>query len=216
MVSAYRMMEAGVGGVGLHPRRAGISGKEAGRLQLRREAFPFGSPTTLLYRADVVRSRRPFFAEGRYHEDTEAALEILVDHDFAFVHQVLSFSRRQEDSVMASARRFRPYLLDQYILAKRYGALYLDAEEQEACVRDTRAAFYTGLARRWWRERLGPTDSAFWDYQRRGLATIDERIQPALIARYALVLLVRKALCPVDAARSARRELSAGQGSEQF
>lgn len=64
---------------------------------------------------------------------------------------------------------------DQYILSKRYGALYLDAEEREACVRDTRAAFYTGLARRWWRGRLGPTDLAFWDYQRRGLATIDER-----------------------------------------
>ena len=56
--------------------------------------FLFGNHSTVMYRSDIVRAterllhRRPsvFF-------DTDAALRILADHDFAFIHQVLSYLR---------------------------------------------------------------------------------------------------------------------------
>jgi hypothetical protein len=52
-----------------------------------------------MFRADVVRSRRPFFEEGRLHEDTELCDELLKTSDFAFVHQVLTFLRSGNEGV---------------------------------------------------------------------------------------------------------------------
>ena len=53
----------------------------------------------MLYRAEVVRARDPFFCERSLHEDTEACYEILRDWDFGFVHQVLSYWRTQPGSI---------------------------------------------------------------------------------------------------------------------
>ena len=46
------------------------------------DCFPVGSPSAVLYRADFVRERKPFFAVGRHHEDTEAAYGSPLQHDF--------------------------------------------------------------------------------------------------------------------------------------
>jgi glycosyltransferase involved in cell wall biosynthesis len=205
MVGSYRLVEAAVDCAGLHPHRSVISGRQACRLHLRGEAFLFGSPTTVLYRADVVRARKPFFAEGRLHEDTEAAFEILVDRDFGFVHQVLSFSRRQAGSSMVDAGDFLRDKLDLYIVTTRYAGLYLEAEERDKYLRDARARYYSDLARQWLSERVRRPNEKFWDYQKRGLSTIGERIRPALIAKHAAALVVRRTLSPLDLARAAKR-----------
>jgi glycosyltransferase involved in cell wall biosynthesis len=207
IVGSYRLVDAAVGCVGLPPDRSVISGQEACRLHLRGEAFLFGSPTTLLYRADVVRARRPYFTEEHLHDDTEAAFEILVDRDFGFAHQVLSFSRRQPESLMGGARDFLRDRLDLYIMTTRYGTLYLDDGEREKRLRDVRAWYYSGLAGQWLSERVRRSDDRFWDYQKRGLSSIGERIRPALLARHAAALVLRRALSPLDLARAARRSL---------
>jgi glycosyltransferase involved in cell wall biosynthesis len=207
IVGSYRLVDAAVGCAGLPPDRSVISGQEACRLHLRGEAFLFGSPTSLLYRADVVRARRPYFTEEHLHDDTEAAFEILVDRDFGFVHQVLSFSRRQPESVMGGVRDFLRDRLDLYIIVTRYAALYLDQEEREKRLREVRAWYYSGVAGRWLSDRLQRPDEKFWAYQRRGLASIGERIRPALLARHAAAIVLRQALSPLDLARAARRAL---------
>ncbi len=48
------------------------------------ELFLTGSPTTILYRADLVRARQPFYDLNRYHEDTEVAYEIFKNSDLGF------------------------------------------------------------------------------------------------------------------------------------
>ena len=56
----------------------------------------FGTPSTVMYSSDIVRARAPhFYPEDRFYHDTDAAFQILVDHDFGFVHQVLTFTRYQ-------------------------------------------------------------------------------------------------------------------------
>jgi glycosyltransferase involved in cell wall biosynthesis len=207
IVSSYRLIEEQVDCVGLHPKTSIMSGADACRLQLRGRAFLFGSPTTLLLRSDVVRARRPFYAEGRLHEDTEAVFEILADHDFGFVHQVLSFSRRQQGSLMAKARDFLVEALDQYIVAKRYADRFLEPNEAEMCRQRATVRYYSGLADRWLAERFGPRDAAFWDYQHRGLSSIGEHVRSDLVARYAASLVLRRALSPLDLARSVRDQL---------
>jgi glycosyltransferase involved in cell wall biosynthesis len=197
IVSSYRLIETELGGGGLRPSQTVLSGRDACRLFLLGGVFLFGSPTTVLYRADVVQERKPFFAEGRLHEDTEAVYEILTDRDFGFVHQVLSFSRRDESSMTASVRDFLPDRLDRLMLIQRFGARYLASAEREACLADALERYYDGLAKRWLRDRLGAPDARFWEYQRKGLASIGEGVRSGLMMRSVAAVLLRKVFSPV-------------------
>jgi glycosyltransferase involved in cell wall biosynthesis len=198
IISSYRLIETELGGGGLRPNQTVLSGRDACRLFFLGGVFLFGSPTTVLYRSDVVRARKPFFAEGRLHEDTEAVYEILTDRDFGFVHQVLSFSRRDESSMTASVRRFLPERLDRLIVIKRFGDLYLDSAEREACLAGALKWYYDGLAKRWLRDRLGARDARFWEYQRKGLASIGETVRSELLMRRVAAVVLRKVVWPVS------------------
>ena len=46
-----------------------------------------------MYRSDIVRATGDFYTGSAVFFDTDAALRILADHDFAFIHQVLSYLR---------------------------------------------------------------------------------------------------------------------------
>jgi glycosyltransferase involved in cell wall biosynthesis len=210
LVSSYRMVEAEVAGKGIHPHTRVMSGRDACRMQLLHRGYPFGSPTTLLYRADVVRQRSPsFYAEGHLHEDTEAAFEILAGHDFGFVHQVLSFTRRENESLMKSAHAFQPHTLDHYIIARRYGALYLEPDERVVCEREARTLLYAGMADRWLLDRVAGRDERFWEYQEKGLASIGEHIERRELMRFIVKRAARLSLSPLEALRSIAQARSA-------
>ena len=93
IVASYYLEGRYVCGSGIEWPTECIPGRIASRLHLLEGRFLFGTPTTLLYRADLVRSREPFYSESSMHEDTELCHEVLADADLGFVHQVLSFSR---------------------------------------------------------------------------------------------------------------------------
>ena len=84
IVSSYELRGRDVVGTGLAAERAVISGREACRLHLLDGIFLFGSPTTVMYRADLVRGRDDFYPLGRLHEDTEIIYELLRGHDLGF------------------------------------------------------------------------------------------------------------------------------------
>ena len=212
LVSSYRLLEDVVDCVGLHARESVVPGEKACRLHLFGKAYLFGSPTTLLYRSADVRARQPFFELERFHEDTEAAFELVAGRDFGFVHQVLSFSRRNADSIMGSAKNFHPYALDHFIIVERFGKKYLSAAAFAACKRDVTAEYYFGLAGRWIEDGFRTSGSQFWDYQRRGLATVNAKIDPLLLFRYAADLVARRALSPLELARSLRAMLRQRRG----
>src|SRR5262245_11051164 len=69
VVSSYRMVGKGVGPSGLPFSKTAMSGREACRLNLIEDLYLFGSQTTVLVRADIVRARKPFYAEDRYFAD---------------------------------------------------------------------------------------------------------------------------------------------------
>src|SRR5439155_16830470 len=91
IVSAYYLTERRVENVGLPYTSQFVRGRDVCRMQLLDNYFFFGSPTSILLRAEIVRSREPFYSENRLHEDTEACYEILQTWDFGFVHQALTF-----------------------------------------------------------------------------------------------------------------------------
>ena len=173
-------------------------------------AFPFGSPSTVLYRARVVRERNPFYTLGRYHEDTETACEILLDHDLGFVHQILNFCRTDNISIMSAAKRFTPERLDHLILLERYGREVLSAPEfARQSTAEWRA--YLGFLGA---SRLRGSDQDFWKYHRGGLATIGHSLNERELLLPTLKQLARLALSPLAALELGLQGLRKRSGRE--
>jgi hypothetical protein len=149
-----------------------LSGRDACRLSLLNQIVVFGSQTSVLYRANLVRNKVPFYVESSNHADTEVCFELLDGHMFGFIHQILSFARRRNDSITASIRAFHPFHLRDYIIAKKYGRRYLTSDEYDACISRAQTALYAFLA---WNIFHG-REKAFWDYQRKGLELAGESL----------------------------------------
>lgn len=197
LVASFTLDGTEVKGSGLPVDRSVFPGRDVCRLQLLEGRFFFGSPTSVLYRAEVVRERNPFFDETVLHDDTERAYEVLETWDFGFVHQVLSYCRRHDEGIMTRASSYNPYLLDKYVVLKRYGRKFLTDAEYSRVFADIRARYrrYLGesvLARR---------DAAFWKHHQAGLASIGETLGRGRRIRLGLLAALGLILRPVEALR---------------
>lgn len=196
---------------GNEPRGEGIAygswrspGRDVARLMLLQQRFLLGTPTVVLYRADVVRSRAQFFPEGTLHPDTEVGYELLLDHDFGFVHQIESFCRTQEESITSKSLDFNPGLLDYVIVIERFGRRFLTDSEFEALRAREWGYYWDFLGSSLLRRR----EPAFWDYHRRGLATIGKELSMHQVRAAALKSAARLALNPLSSIDRALRSLS--------
>lgn len=163
-----------------------MPGREAARRQLLTDEDYFGSPTTTLFRADIVRSRDPFYREGAHSADAEACFEILEKWDFSFIHQVLSFNRIDNISISTASRRLARFIVTQYLHIRRYGAMFLSPGENAAAQARLRKEYYSFLAERWFTHPA----KEFRDYHRAAFATIGETLSTRLLAKHlALELL---------------------------
>jgi len=205
VVGSYELRETEVHCTGLHPNRNVLSGRDACRLQLLEKLYLFGTPSTVLYRGDVVRGRTPFYEEHRLHEDTEVIYEVLADHDFGFVHQVLSFTRMQSGSISSFTRGF--HALDWLILVKRYGPRYLNQQEYADALEEGYRWYYRSLAEWWFRELLRPAElkKGFWAYQRQGLDSMGERLRPGFLAKHVSAVAIEQLFAPLRMARAIQR-----------
>lgn len=208
LVGSYYIAGHRAEGFGVPPGTEVIGGRETCRGHMLGTMGFFGTPTTLLYRADLVRRRQPFYTVGRMHEDSELCFEALRDADFGFVHQVLSFMRIDNQSILGGSSSYDWRELDAYLLLRMYGAEYLAAREYQAAM---------GRRRRLYLQRLGEAavllrEKAYWAYQRRGLATVGESIQPLAIAPYVLGAVGRAMLRPGAALRLLRSRLFGEDG----
>lgn len=174
LVSSYDLKANVVRGCGFPYPVTMLAGQEVARLYLRKRLFVFGSPNTVMYRACLVRTGKPFFAEDLLHEDTEKCLEILEHWDFGFVHQVLSFMRTENinHSISADVRDFSPNELDTYINIQRFASRFLEHREAQALKEDVKRQYYRGLAH----EALRFPGSEFWSYHKEGLRTLGQSL----------------------------------------
>jgi glycosyltransferase involved in cell wall biosynthesis len=170
IVSSYFLMGSALCGNGIEWPNEVVSGRDACRLQLIDKRFIFGSPTTLLYRADLVAERQPFFDEGSLHDDTDLCYEVLSDNDFGFVHQILSFTRVGNSGVLTEIESYNWRILNSYLELRKYGPDFLSEEELAEALRPVRTEYMRVLGEA---RTLGREDG-FWNYHRRGLATIGE------------------------------------------
>lgn len=113
-----------------------VSGTTIGRLYFCEGLYLFGSPTQLLLRSDLVRSRAPFYDESRYpFEDALVIFELLKEWNFGFVHQVLTFTRRDNPSMMVRIANFDYSAPFDVMMLRWIGSSFLKPEEYEAQLR---------------------------------------------------------------------------------
>lgn len=210
VLSAYRMFGTEIQpNNGFAHTRTFLTGREACRAVLKDGIYLFGSPTTVMFRADLVRGRDPFFAEGRLFEDAEVCFDLLADHDFGFVHQVLSFTRTENDSLWRGMGAYNGWLLARRNQVAQYGRQFLEPGELDELWRRRERHYRGFLAQAW----LEGRDDGFWKFHENGLATVGDVLDRRALRRDAARLALRSALSPSRALgllRARRRRRAPG------
>jgi len=182
IVSAYRLEETRVSLHGLPYPSVCVPGREICRLVLRGALRVFGSPTSLLIRSDLIRKRPKFYDESTVSADTQVCFELLQECDLGFVHQVLTFTRRHNESMTSLTHKFNTRRLGKLVALIRYGPIFLDSNEYEACLSRAIDSYHAFLARCVFEQR----DKSFWDYQSITLRELGYPIRPTKLAMASL------------------------------
>ena len=197
IISSYRLSGLRVDLAGLPHDTTWVPGREILRRTLLGRFNVTGGPTATMLRSAFVRERQSFYQEGLRHEDTEAMLWMLSRHDFAFVHQVLSYERQQPDSRFGWSERMNSHAAEDIVFLLRYGRLVLDDAEYRARLRACLKRYL------WWHIRQFPRvsrlrDPEFFEFQqsRRRLILAEAQGDPDVRVAMGLLktLLLRGAI----------------------
>ena len=201
VVSAYEQFGEQVRIKGLPIEQNLVSGKEACRQFLLDKLLLFGSQTSVLYRADLVRNRNPFYVESEMYADFEACFALLSKSDLGFVHEILTFSRPRPSSIGAVSADLGAHYGSGLRLLFTYGKGCLAIEEFEECLGLKLSEYYKFLGRRLLVER----DPGFWSYHKRTITQLGLRYSVARVRKAALGQLCRSALNPSATLGSIKR-----------
>jgi hypothetical protein len=86
--------------------------------------------------------------------------DLLQKSDFGFVHRVLTYTRRHNESVTSLTHRFDTRRLGNFIALTKYGPIYLDNEVYEERLQQVLEGYYSFWARSVFELR----EKAFWDF----------------------------------------------------
>jgi hypothetical protein len=186
IIGAYQLSGSYIKWQGFPYPKAVFSGQEiCRRIFIGNDpTFGFGTPTSLLYRADLVRASAAFYPNPSPHADTSACFEQLQRSDFGFVYDVLSYERIHggtQSSASGDLNRYSSAYLDDVIT---YGPLYLSKPEFDVKLRETVKGYYEFLAVNLFRSR----GEKFWDYHR---SRLDELGYPITTSRLATALMTK-------------------------
>ena len=201
LVSSYWLKGNQVRGSGFSFPSPVVRGQEMARDYLRTGVWVFGSPTAVMYRSCLARNGKPFYDESKLHEDTDKCMEILERWDFGFVHQILSFSRADNESISSAVRDFLPGALDRYIIVRRYADTFLEREEAAALRDEAKRVYYRALAHQAFRLR----EKEFWKYHQAGLNTLGESLDRGYLRKQIIHQGLWMAANPGTTAALARR-----------
>lgn len=204
MVTSYVLCGSRVGWDGLPFPSPFMSGRDVCRLRLLQNIRVFGGPSASIIRTSVLDDTRPFYNPSNYYGDNDAYLTLLQKHDFGFVHQVLSYSRRDEDSRTA-AYLGRVGALPAAIVDEltKFGPAYLTADELQTALSAATGDYYRFLGR----SLVEGQSAEFWDYHLRHFAAMGHRPNRLRIAYHAGARVLDMALNPKRTIQGAVRRL---------
>ena len=203
IVGSFAVLDTKVRGIGLPLKMNFFSGREVCRLRLL-GANVIGSPTSLLFRADVVRNEEAFFPGSAPNADIAACFRTLQYFDYGYVHQILSFERIHEESVTSGLMGFNPFLVDQIEFLVTYGDKCLTPEEFEKRMEELLAVYYESLA-------VGVVNfrnRKFWDYHKNRMRGIGIDLSYTRIAKATISKLLDLLLNPKQTIEKTLRRIS--------
>ena len=204
-VGCYQISEKSVKWQGFPYPQTLIPGRELCReIFLRCDAsFGFGTPTSLMYRADMLRSTEKFYPNPSPHADTSACFKHLKDWDFAFIYQVLSFERihqKTQSSASGDLNRYSSAYLND---VQEYGGWYLDEAEYRHVLRDVLNSYFEFLAVSVNRFR----DREFWKYHKSRLKELGHPVSAWKLLVAGTRRILREIVNPGQALRKSQKRL---------
>ena len=165
MVGCYQQSGRRVRWQGFRYPDATIPGRQVCReIFLSKDAdFGFGSPTSLLYQAELVRNSKEFYPDPSPHSDTSACFRDLQGREFGFVYEVLSYERVHEQTQSYKSSQMNRYSSAWLNDLLRYGPSCLSADEFERLRKTEFDAYYRFLAVHYF---SGSDEDEFWKYHR--------------------------------------------------
>lgn len=109
-----------------------VDGRDICRSTLLGHCYVFGSPSSVLLRADDVRARPAFYNEQNLNADTEVCFDLLRNADLGFVHQILTHTRIHAEAMTSFAVRVNTFHDAWLTIHLKYGDLYLERREYQA------------------------------------------------------------------------------------
>lgn len=200
IIGSYQLSGAGIRWQGFgYPQTLFRGGELCRKIFLSGEKdFGFGTPTSLLYRADLMRANPAFYPNPSPHSDTSACFHLLRTSDFGFVYQVLSFEKTHaatQSSRSAQMNRYSSAYLNDLL---EYGPLYLSDEELKEKKKEVLADYHRFLATNW---LIGFKDKEFWNYHKMRLQELGHPLRHSSLVRAAGATALREILNPGQAIR---------------
>ena len=186
VVSAYRLVEENVRGADLPYRTNFLEGINVCRKILYENSDLFGSATTVLFKSSVVRSDENFFNESVIHADTYACFKVLRNHDFGFVHQVLTFTRRHNQATTTFCNYYHTYILNELVVLRDFGVNFFSPEEESEILNKSLFKHHRELID----HLLKYNNKDIWDYHRDELQKMGLAIDWKLFTKALLLELV--------------------------
>lgn len=217
IVGAYGLRGRQVMWTGLPYPGTLISGREICRKLFLENLYVFGTPHSLLFRSELVRTHDPFYNESNLHADSETCCDLLKSCDFGFVHQILTFTRLRPGSLTEFTDEVNTLIVGRLHDLITHGPDYLTPAEFKACLDRKVSEYYEFLAGCVLRGR----DKKFWDYHKRKLNDAGLGFDRARLARATLAELGSALLNPKDTferlmkSKVAKREPSFVRGFQE-
>jgi glycosyltransferase involved in cell wall biosynthesis len=192
IVGAYGLQGHQVMWTGLPYPSEVVPGREICRKLFLEGLYVFGTATSLLFRAELVRNRDPFFDESNLHSDSDACLALLKSCDFGFVNQVLTYTRVRDASLYAFSTEFNTFLAGRLHDLVMHGHDYLSQEEYQRCLKLKLKEYYNYLG---W-GLLHRKGKSFWKYHRAKMEAAGVGFSRTRVAGRALVRVINLVLRP--------------------
>lgn len=187
LIGAYQLEADHVGLNGLPYPSPEVPGGDVCRLFFRKNMHLFGTPTSLLMRSEIVRSRAEFYDERHApFEDSHACFDLLQTWNFGFVHQVLTFSRRDNDSVLSRIGPYRFELPSRLSKIIAHGRKYLPEEEYQYFFKEAERKYFYFLGT----SALQGRDAGFWNFHRERLTSLNYNLNFGFMAKWITLVLL--------------------------
>lgn len=180
-VGAYTLLDWGnrtsVYLTGLPYNDVVFSGKDICRRFFIDGLYVFGPPTATLIRSEIIHQRDPFYPEESVTEDVDIFFEILPSWDFGFAHEVLTYTRRSNESTISSIRNGLMELTRMVEITK-YGQNFLTDSEYQRYFRKIKKDYFFMIGN----SVLNVKQSEFWEFHKRGLKSCGISLGPKEIS----------------------------------